>query len=239
MPLIRDWELSITTDQVLRAQGADPEVIRSRRPSLVSTADWALTEGMPLLAPAAIYLSLPVRELRHERVYLDIPGSDLKNSYLSSALLANHLGGAERVAIVVCTIGEAVESIAAEVMNEDLVKGLALDAVGSAAVEALANAVCASLETQAEKEGLQATLPLSPGMIEWPVSEGQPQIFQALEPEQKKFPEYQIRLSASYVMLPRKSVSFVMGFGTQVNKQGRTCDFCAMKETCRYQQHYA
>jgi hypothetical protein len=239
MPIIRDWELSVTADQVLRAQGADPEVIRYRRPGLVSTAEWALAEGMPLLAPAAIYLSLPVRELRHERVYLEMPGGNSKNSYLSSALLANHLGGAERVAIVVCTIGEALESIAAELMNEDLVKGLAFDAVGSAAVEALGNAACATLETQAEQEGLQATLPLSPGMIEWPVSEGQPQIFQILEPEQQKFPEFQIRLSASYVMLPRKSVSFVMGFGTQVNKQGQTCDFCAMKETCRYQQHYA
>jgi hypothetical protein len=60
-----------------------------------------------------------------------------------------------------------------------------------------------------------------------------------LETEQKKFPDFHIKLSASCVMLPRKSVSFVMGFGTQVNRQGRTCDICAMKETCRYQQHYA
>jgi hypothetical protein len=180
-----------------------------------------------------------VRELRHERVYLGIPGVSSKNSYLSSALLARQLGGAEQVTIAVCTIGEAVETIAGELMNEDLIKGLALDAVGSAAVEALGNAVCAHFENQAVDEGLQATLPLSPGMIEWPVSEGQPQIFQALESEQKKFPEFQIQLSPSYVMLPRKSVSFVMGFGVQVNRQGRTCDFCAMKETCRYQQHYA
>jgi hypothetical protein len=239
MPLISDWKLSVTTDQVLRAQGADPEVIRSRRPTLVSTAEWALAEGLPLLTPTALYLSLPVRELRHERIYLDIPGAQLKDSYLSSALLASQLGGAEQVAIAVCTIGEAVETIAGELMNEDLLKGLALDAVGSAAVEALGNAVCAYLENQAVDDGLQATLPLSPGMIEWPVSEGQSQIFQALESEQRKFPDFQIQLSPSFVMLPRKSVSFVMGFGAQVNRQGRTCDFCAMKETCRYQQHYA
>jgi hypothetical protein len=239
MPLITDWELTVTTDQVLRAQGADPEVIRSRRPSLVSTAEWALAEGIPLLEPAAMYISLPVRELRHERVYLDIPGAQTTNSYLSSALLANCLGGAERIAIAVCTIGEALETIAGELMNEDLLRGLALDAVGSAAVEALGNAVCAFLETQAEKDGLQATLPLSPGMIEWDVAEGQPQIFHLLEPEQKFFPDFHVQLSQSYVMLPRKSVSFVMGFGAQVNKQGRTCDFCAMKETCRYQQNYA
>ena len=239
MPLISNWELSLTADQVLRAQGANPEVIRSRRPGLVSTAEWALKEGLPLLEPSALYLWLPVRELRHARVYLDIPGVPSKDSYLSSVLLATHLSGAKQVAIVVCTIGETLEMIAGELMNEDLLKGLALDAVGSAAAEALGNAVCAYLENQAEAEGMQSTLPLSPGMEEWPVAEGQPQIFEALASERMKFPEFKTKLLPSYAMTPVKSVSFVMGFGTQVNKQGRTCDFCAMRETCRYQQTYA
>lgn len=239
MPLMKEWELSLDTDQVLRAQGADPGVIRSRRPGLVSIAEWALQEGLPLLKPSTIFLELPVQALRHERVYLDLPGDHAKPGYLSSALVASLLGGAERVAIAVCTIGDTLESIAAELMNEDLIKGLALDAVGSAAVEALGNAFCAYLENQAEKEGLQATLPLSPGMIEWPVSEGQPQIFRLLENEQANFPGFQVELTPSLVMTPRKSVSFVIGFGVEVNKQGRTCDYCAMKETCRYQQHDA
>jgi len=239
MPLIKNWELSLEADHILRAQGADPDVIRSRRPALVRTAEWALEEGLPLLEPSALYIELRVREIRHERVYLDIPEADQKSSFLSGPLLANHLSAAEKIAIAVCTVGETVETTAAEVMTNNLLEGLALDAVGSAAAEALGNAVCAFLEAQAEAEGLQATLPLSPGMIDWPVSEGQPQIFRFLENEQISFPGFNVKLTPDYVMLPLKSVSFVMGFGTQVNKQGRTCDFCGMKETCRYQEHYA
>ena len=239
MPLIKDWTISLEADQVLRAQGADPQVIRGRRPALVSTAEWALKEGLPLLEPAALFVELPVQELRHERVYLNFPGGDGKHSFLSGTLLASHLGAAERIAIAVCTIGETLETTADAVMADDFLKGLALDAVGSAAAEVLGNALCAQLESQALREGLQATLPLSPGMIDWPVAEGQPQIFELLKNEQKNYPDFQVRLNSNDVMLPRKSVSFVMGFGVQVNKQGRTCDICAMKETCRYQEHYA
>jgi hypothetical protein len=239
MPLITNWEINLEADHILRAQGADPEVIRWRKPSLLKTAEWALMEGLPLLKPAALYIELPVKELRHERVYVKLPEANEQKSFLSGALLSNHLGPAEKLAVVVCTVGEALETVASELMPSDLLEGLALDAVGSAAAEALGNAVCAFLETKAEGEGLQATLPLSPGMVAWPVSEGQPQIFHLLENELKKHPEFQVRLTPDDVMQPRKSVSFVMGFGSQVDKQGKTCDFCAMKETCRYQNHYA
>jgi hypothetical protein len=239
MPLITNWEINLEADHILRAQGADPEVIRWRKPALVRTAEWALQEGMPLLTPAALYIELPVKALRHERVILEHPELNNQKSYLSGALLASHLGPAERLAVVVCTVGAAVESVASELMPSDLLEGLALDAVGSAAAEVLGNAVCAFLESRAEGEGFQVTLPLSPGMLDWPVAEGQPQIFQLLESERAKYPGFQVQLTPDYVMQPRKSVSFVMGFGSQVNKQGKTCDFCAMKETCRYQNHYA
>ena len=192
MPLIKNWEISLEADHILRAQGADPEVIRWRKPALVKTAEWALREGMPLLQPEALYIELLVRELRHELVYLDLPETDGKSSYLSGALLASHLGPAEKLAIVVCTVGEQVETVASALMPNDLLEGMALDAVGSAAAEALGNAVCAFLETKAEAEGLQATLPLSPGMLDWPVSEGQPQIFKLLKDEQKNTPGFRL-----------------------------------------------
>jgi hypothetical protein len=239
MPLLNDWKISLDADQVLRAQGADPAVVRSRRPALVQIAEWALSQAMPLLQPSALYAEFPVRELRHERIYLNVPGEDPQSSLLSGPLVSSHLSATEKVAVVACTIGEKVEAAATEIMNKDLLQSLALDAVGSAAAEALGNAVCAYLETQAGQEDLQSTLPLSPGMIDWPVSEGQPQIFHLLEKEGRDFPGFMLRLSPDYVMLPRKSVSFVMGFGASVNKKGRTCDFCTMQETCRYQDHYA
>jgi hypothetical protein len=111
---------------------------------------------------------------------------------------------------------------------------LALDGVGSAAVEALANAACRYFEEQAAGEGWQTSIPLSPGMIDWPLVEGQPQIFHLLENE-----PLEVELTNSYIMLPRKSLTMVLGAGPEMTAAGRTCDFCSLREVCRYQDHYA
>jgi hypothetical protein len=39
-------------------------------------------------------------------------------------------------------------------------------------------------------------------------------------------------------MIPQKSLTMVMGIGVEMNSSARTCDYCAMRETCRYQDHY-
>jgi hypothetical protein len=49
---------------------------------------------------------------------------------------------------------------------------LALDGLGSAATEALANAACTQTETEAKADGMQASIPLSPGMEGWPTGQG-------------------------------------------------------------------
>src|SRR4030066_422408 len=110
----------------------------------------------------------------------------------------------------------------------------ALEGAGAAAVEALANAACLYFEKQAAEDGLQASIPFSPGMMDWSVSDGQPQIFQLLGEAGSI-----VNLTPSYLMIPRKSLTMVMGIGADLKSSGRTCDYCTMRGTCRYQDHYA
>jgi hypothetical protein len=135
--------------------------------------------------------------------------------------------------LILCTVGEDLETHAGAVSRDDIVYGLALDGVGSAAVEALANAACKHFEDQAQENGLQSSIPISPGMVGWSVDVGQPEIFTILEPEQ-----INVSLTEYGLMMPRKSLTMVLGFGQTMQTDGRTCDFCAMRETCRYQDHY-
>ncbi len=222
-----DYDLEFDIDAVLRGQGADPAVLRTRRPALVQLAEQAMREGRALIEPCIIHKQLAVESLRHERLMLE--GSGI----LTGKLIAQHLAGAVTVHVLVCTISSGIENRASQLWNTNPTYSLALDGVGSAAVEALANRVCRSIETSEQQRGWQTTIPLSPGMIDWPVEEGQPQIFQLLADE--KLP---VVLLPSYIMVPRKSVTMVVGAGPELNSAGRTCDYCNLQTVCRYQDHY-
>jgi hypothetical protein len=228
MPIWNAEKLDFDVDAVLRGQGAEPDAIRKRSPRLVETAERALVEGRALMKPQTLYRELDVEVLRHERLVL---GGGLS---LTGTLISEHLGPAERVVLILCTVGDALEARASEVSTDNIVYGLALDGVGSAAVEALANAACKYFEDQAAGEqGLQSSIPISPGMVGWSVDVGQPEIFEILEPAQ-----INVSLTQYGLMMPRKTLTMVLGFGPSMKTGGRTCDFCAMRETCRYQDHY-
>jgi hypothetical protein len=226
MTILKDWSLNLDVDAVLRGQGADPTILRARSPHLVETAARALEEGRPFLEPAVLYREIQVVSLLHERLILD------DGHILSGSLIAQQLGSADKVVAIVCTIGEALEAYAAEVMASRMVYGLALDGVGSAAAEALAHAACHHFAGLVALEGLQTTVSLSPGMLGWSVEKGQQQLFSLLDASQ-----IGVVLTPSYLMIPRKSLSLVIGVGAHVGVQGKPCDFCSMYDTCRYRSH--
>lgn len=227
---MKNWQiadLNIDVDAVLRGQGADPDIIRSRSPRLVVTAEKALTKAKELLEPAVLIEHLIISDFQHDSLNLE------GGKKLTGALITGHLIGARSISVVVCTVGSKIDEYASKVMEDDIVLGLAVDGVGSAAVEALANAVCKEIELDAAAKGLQSTIPLSPGMIGWGVDEGQPIIFDLLNPTR-----IGVELTSYHLMVPRKSLSMLIGIGPGINSGDKICDYCAMRETCRYQDHY-
>lgn len=228
MPILTNWTLDITPDQVLTGQGADPRIIRARRPRLVAAAERALAEGLPLVAPVVAWAQLAVREVRHERIVLE------NGAALTGPLVARQLMTAQSVVAMVCTIGPALEELSLGCVESDPVYSLALYGVGSAAAEALSTAACRYFGEQAEKAGLLTTIPLSPGLEGWPVDRGQPEIFNLVNAA-----EAGVSLLPSFIMRPVKSVSLVVGFGQQIDTAARICDFCSKRTTCTFQDHYA
>ncbi len=220
-------QLVIGVDQILRGQGADPDLTRHRSPQLVRIAQRAIEIGQPLIAPVAACRRLETLELLHERLRL------VDGHALHGALIGQHLKAAEAVTAVVCTIGGRLEKTISTVLDDNPPLGLALDGFGTAAVEALAQEICGYLEREAAKRGRQVSIPLSPGMIGWPVDQGQAQIFDIVHTA-----AINVTLTAACVMSPRKSISFVLGEGAGLRSSGKSCDYCTMHEICRYQDHY-
>jgi hypothetical protein len=228
MELQENLDLIYDVDAVLRGQGANAAILRARRPGLVKVAEKAMQESFSLLLPKVIYQEYEVEGVLHERILLQ------GGQKIDSKLLAQHLGGASRLIVILATIGEKLEEQVSKIWEADMVYALALDGAGSASVEALANAACLYFEKQAEQEKLEASIPFSPGMVDWTVRDGQPQIFNLLGEEGSI-----VNLTPSCIMIPQKSLTMIMGIGANLKSAGRACDFCNMRETCRYQDHYA
>jgi hypothetical protein len=234
MPILDKWDIQLTTDQVLRAQGADPEIIRSRRPNLVKSTDEALLRAKPLLQPLVLYEKFQVKAFIHERLELVPNNSDQGKFYLSSQLIAQKLSSAQEIVVVLCTIGSDLDNSVSSLLKVDPIIALAMDGVGSAAVEMLAIQACNYFEKQVIKVGLNATMPLNPGMVGWPVEIGQPQIFSLLDSE-----SINVSLTESCMMVPNKSLSMVIGAGENISVTGSSCEYCSLQGICRFQNHYA
>jgi hypothetical protein len=224
--VIRDWQLHIDADLVLRGQGADPVVLRARKPRLVDLAERAVQEGSLLIEPAVAYRLMQIETMKHERLIL------ADGAPLTGSLIARHLSPARYVALMVCTVGAAIDERIAALMPREPAYALALDGFGSAAAEALGTELCSRLEREAMRIGHCTSVPINPGMIGWPVEVGQPQIFSNLDAE-----VIGVTLNDNAQMIPRKSTSLVLGFAPTPFEAGTPCDFCALRNTCRYQHH--
>jgi hypothetical protein len=224
--VLRDIQLNIDADLVLRGQGVDPAVIRARKPRLVELAERAVQEGAALIEPAVVYRFAPIETVKHERLILadGVP--------LTGSLIVQQLAPARYIALLVCTIGAAIDDRISALMPRDPAYALALDGYGSAAAEALGTEVCAHLEQDAVRSGYCTSVPLNPGMVGWPVEVGQPQIFSNLDAA-----AIGVTLNDSALMIPRKSISLVLGFAATPFDAGTPCDFCALRGSCRYQHH--
>ncbi len=239
MPLLANLPLTLTIDDILLAQGADPARAREQSPRLVDLAAQALEIGRPLLQPVVAYRLWKLKAVQHERLLLSDNGVQ---AALSGKALARLLASSRQVVLLLGTIGSALETHVSILLPANPPLGLALDAVGSAAVQSLLEAACAQIGRDAGQRGWQATVPLSPGMEGWPAGPGQAQVFAALDAPLPDDPaglpltaQVGVSLNESGMMVPLKSLTAVIGLGPEVESTGRVCDYCSIRQTCRYQ----
>jgi hypothetical protein len=223
MNIITDLHLPLGVDDILRGQGGDPEIIFNRKPVLILAAERARLNGLSLIHPVVLTHEVLLHAYRHERILLE------GGAMLTGPLVTHHLAGAERVVAAVCTIGPELEKAVSHLLGEDPVYALALDGLGNAAVEILAQQACVRIAEHGKVEGWSTSTPLSPGSPEWSVEIGQPQIFNLLDTSQAG-----ITLTTGGMMIPKKSLSFIVGLGPDMSQVGM-CEVCSLKMTCRYQ----
>ena len=140
---------------------------------------------------------------------------------------------AARVGVGVCTIGPALEAESARrVAAGELLPALLLDAIGSAAAEAAADALNLEVCHAALAQGLRAAPRVSPGYGTWETAAQRDLL--ALLP----IAALGIALTEGGMMVPRKSVSFAASLlepGALAHEGGSPCRHCGL-ERCRHRR---
>lgn len=219
--VITDLEPVLEVEHVLRGQGIDHPERASK--GVIATAQNVLEEAQALLAPAAMYTIVPVQDFHHQTVVLD------GEAAFEGPLVARALAGADEVALVVCTIGPALEAeMSARFAAGGSLSALALDGAGTAALGEVSRALVARIRDEASARGLGSGMRASPGQEGWSI--WQQRVLFGLVPAD----EIDVALTDSCLMLPQKSVSFVIGLGPEMRPDAVTCDFCSKRNRCQW-----
>jgi hypothetical protein len=225
MPVIRDIPLNLKTGEVLRREGfrrqarVGPEVKNLLLELLASV------EKMHLLEPAIVYEIYTITGMSQGQLWL---GDSLA---VSGTLLPSLLPEAKELALVVGTIGPKLEKQATAYFSQnEPLRGVLLDGIGSTAVDSLTQEACKFMSDKAVPRGYQVSSPVNPGMPGLPITE-QGQLLKLAKAQ-----EIGVSLTSSGIMVPRKSISMVMGIGPQMRTwtQAEVCARCSLSKTCLY-----
>ena len=130
------------------------------------------------------------------------------------------------------TIGKVLEDKASLLMREgDHLGGYLLDRIGSLAVESLARSFEEYLRKNYEVKNMSVSMRISPGYCDWPIEE-QFNLAKALD-----FSKAGVRLTRNCMMVPRKSITAIVGIGPKrlFSKTKSQCEACDKKD-CDYRR---
>lgn len=188
----------IARREVARLLGYPPGPLPERVEDIIEEVE---RQAPLLVQPTGVYSLLENDDFRHSRF----------------------LGGVERVALGLVTIGDGVERAVERYREQGLLApALIFDAFGSAAAEAAADAAEAAIRAGVERDDMRCSRRFSPGYGGWDVGE-QRWIIDALTAR-----DVGVTLTDGCMMTPRKSVTFAMTVGVEPVEM-RADDIC---DTC-------
>lgn len=161
-----------------------------------------LAEGEDFLHPRGIFSLFPVEKVNDSEIIL--PGG----VKLQTPRIARTLFQAEILAVLLITIGPELERESDRLSEAGhLAKALILDTYGSESAEAAVGDLNLRIDRLAQEEKRRTSFRFSPGYCDWDIQD-QKKIF-SLIPGGK----IGVKLSPSLMMIPKKSVSAVVGIG--------------------------
>jgi hypothetical protein len=211
-------QFKVTTEQVFcgigYAPGSEPA------PRVAGLVSDHIDAAQQLVKPSYSYLVSRVELVYGSSVLLD------NGTVFNSEIVAHALKKADDVIVFALTIGNELEDEAARLAREGLIlQATTLETIGSLYTEQLADWLETRIGDLAHAWGRTASRRFSPGHCDWDVSQ-QKQVFRLLRDDCAG-----IRLTDSCLMIPRKSISGIIGIGDSDINDYNPCTTCD-KQDC-------
>jgi len=223
MPIVLDIPLNIDLDFVLRRIEFGPQ--KRVRPAFKTLVEELLdfVKDHNLLKPAMAYQYVSPKDFFPD----DSRMKEIEK--LKGSLVSMVLPAAKELALVVVTIGHALEEKVSEyAAQKALFKAMILDGIGSAALDTLSLEASHIIGCDIVSKGFKASSPLSPGMPGIPLFD-QKRMFELIPAE-----KIGVCLNTSQLMIPQKSISMIIGTGPDMPAWtlAQVCARCSLKNTC-------
>lgn len=179
---------------------------------------------LEVIAPRYIYKVMNIKPkpdgIHVEETSLVLGGKDI----------AEHLAGCDRCVLMCATVSQGADRLIRTYEATDMTRAVMTDCLASAAIEQVCNA--AEEKIKAQLSGNYFTWRFSPGYGDMPM-EIQRDFLEVLNAPKR----IGLNVTESMIMIPRKSVTAVMGVSeTEIPKGRRGCVTCRMKDVCAYRK---
>ena len=212
-----EWRMKIDRREVLRYLGWRGTPIERE---LLEEIDGVCSEAEEKVEPRMIASRFALQDGCLMGAALELQGNDIRRL----------LCGCDEALLFAATLGAQSERMLLRAQAQDAGKALILDAVLSAAIEAYCDEEEGKL--RAGLNGRHLTRRFSPGYGDMPLEQSG-EIVSLLQADRR----IGLTVSASGLMIPRKSVTAVMGIGEGgVKGAGGGCGLCRQKDACPYRK---
>lgn len=227
MPAIADVKLSLRAEDVVREWTGSRARLNSPRMLARISEILALAKAEDWLRPAAGYRI-------HEVAVRGFGWMEVRDgSRLQAPLLAHRLATATHLALGVCTIGSTLEQRVSEWFAAgDRLRAVLLDEIGTLALFRLSEQVEQAIRETAAAQGLDASGVLNPGDDGFSLGD-QETVLRLVEGA-----AINVTATQTGMLLPRKSLSIVLGLGAKMPKwsRGESCARCKSRGRCPHRR---
>jgi len=212
-------DIEIDKDQICHYIGYDDN--QNLSAPIASLVDDYIEHAHYLINPLHSYVIKDVEWARGSIAFIE------DSIIFKSHVIAQLLEHCHQVAIFLVTIGKYLEETTAQLAKDGLIlQATVLDAIGSDAVEKVADFVQDGIKEIAEAQGLVTSRRFSPGYCDWNIGQ-QRMLFYALTGN-----TLGIRLTGECLMIPQKSISGIIGIGPSIDnvENYNPCKTCTKKD---------